>query len=243
MQERTYNCIIVDDERFARELIADYLKKHSDIKLLGKYKNTALAKEVLDSQTPIDIIFLDIQMPNETGIDFLKKQNIQAKVIFTTAYSEYALESYDLDAVDYLLKPINEERFDKAITKVKTLLDTEYKAQALNQSDDTSQNYLTIKSGAEVHKLYLNELIHLEAEGEYIKYITKDKEYYVLGSLKKLAEELPSSFLQVHRSHIIALDHIKAREHYNLILKDLSRIPIGKTYRSEVLKVLKEEVF
>lgn len=241
--DTTYNCIIIDDERFARELIADYLKKYSQFVILEKYKSTLLAKEILQSKTKIDVIFLDIQMPNETGIEFLKNNKIQPKVIFTTAYSEYALESYDLEVVDYLLKPISEDRFDKAIQKLQNQLETETKAKAFELLEISNNDYIKIKSGAETHKIYLNELIRLQADGEYIKYITTHKNYLVLGSLKKLAEQLPNSFLQVHRSHIIALSEIKGREKYTLILNDFTEIPIGKTYRTNVLQTLKTHDF
>lgn len=239
----TYNCIIIDDERFARELIADYLKKYLQFVVVGKYKSTSLAKEILQSKTVIDVIFLDIQMPNETGIEFLKNNNIQPKVIFTTAYSEYALESYDLEVIDYLLKPISEDRFDKTIQKLQHQLETESKAKAYELLEITNNDYIKIKSGAEIHKIYFNELIRLQADGEYIKYITTNKNYLVLGSLKKLAEQLPNSFLQVHRSHIIAISQLKGREKYTLILNDFTEIPIGKTYRTTVLNTLKSQVF
>ncbi len=239
----THNCIIIDDERFARELIADYLKQHPQFVVVGKYKSTILAKDILQSATIVDVIFLDIQMPNETGIEFLKHNNIRSKVVFTTAYSEYALESYDLQVVDYLLKPINQERFDKTIQKLQHQLDTESKAHAFELLEVTNNDYIKIKSGAEIHKIYFNELVRLQADGEYIKYITEHKNYLVLGSLKKLSEQLPSSFLQVHRSHIIAVSQLKGREKYTLILNDFTQIPIGKTYRTRVLNALKAKGF
>ncbi len=235
----TYNCIIIDDERFARELIVDYLKKYPQFKVLGKYKSTSLAQDILQSETVIDVIFLDIQMPNETGIEFLKNNDVQPKVIFTTAYSEYALESYDLEVIDYLLKPINEERFNKAIQKLQHQLTIESKAKAFELLEIAGKDYVKIKSGAETHKIYFKELIRLESDGEYIKYITEHKNYLVLGSLKKLSEKLPDSFLQVHRSHIIALSQIKGRKKYTLILRDFTSVPIGKTYRTQVLVALK----
>ncbi|MCT4591224.1 MAG: LytTR family DNA-binding domain-containing protein [Carboxylicivirga sp.] len=211
--------------------------------MVGKYKNTSLAKEVLKSDRSVDLIFLDIQMPNETGIDFLKNNTIQPKVIFTTAYSEYALESYDLDVADYLLKPITEERFNKAILKLINQLKTEEKAIAYELQEVVANDYIKIKSGAEVHKIYLNNLIRLQADGEYIKYICKEKTYLILGSLKKISTELPPLFMQVHRSHIVALSEIKGRENYTLILNDHTQIPIGKTYRTKVLHQLKSEGF
>ncbi len=243
MLDKLYNCIIIDDERFARELIADYLKDYPQFVVLGKYKSTSLAKDILQSETVVDVIFLDIQMPNETGVEFLKNNDIQPKVIFTTAYSEYALESYDLDVVDYLLKPINQERFDKAIQKLQHQLETESKAKAFELLEIANNDYIKIKSGAAIHKIYFNELVRLQADGEYIEYITEYKNYLVLGSLKKLSKQLPNSFLQVHRSHIIALSHIKGREKYTLILDDFTKIPIGKTYRTTVLNALKIQGF
>ncbi|WP_196887491.1 LytR/AlgR family response regulator transcription factor [Aureivirga sp. CE67] len=239
----TYNCIIIDDERFARELIEDYLKSYPEFVVIGKYKNTSLAKEILESDENIDLIFLDIQMPNETGIEFLKNNTIQPKVIFTTAYSEYALESYELNVVDYLLKPITEDRFDKAIQKLKVQLNTEEKAKAFELMEIEPNNFIKIKTGAEIHKIYFNELIRLQADGEYIKYFTKEKTYLILGSLKKLSAQLPPLFIQIHRSHVIALSEIKGRENYTIILNDFTEIPIGKTYRTKVLQQLKSMGF
>jgi DNA-binding LytR/AlgR family response regulator len=239
----TYTCIIIDDERFARELIADFLKAFPEFVIIGKYKNTALAKDVLESDSTIDLIFLDIQMPNETGIEFLKNNTVQPKVIFTTAYSEYALESYDLDVTDYLLKPITEERFSKAIQKLKYQLKTEEKAKAFELLEIAPNDYIKIKTGAEVKKIYFNELIRLQADGEYVKYITKEKTYLMLGSLKKISTKLPPLFIQVHRGHIVALSEIKGREHYTLFLNDFTQIPIGKTYRTKVLQQLKSADF
>lgn len=235
----TYNCIIVDDERFARDLIADYLKQYPEFNLIGKYKNTHLAKNALELDNSIDLIFLDIQMPNETGLEFLKNNLIQTNVIFTTAYSEYAIESYSLEVVDYLLKPISEQRFRQSIKKVLTHIQTKEKALAFELLEQTSSDYIVIKSGANNYKLHFKDLIRVEADGEYVSYITKTRKYLILASLKKIAKKLPSSFVQVHRSHIISELFIQGRENYSLILKDGSRIPIGKTYRTTILQHLK----
>jgi DNA-binding LytR/AlgR family response regulator len=243
MNKSTYNCIIIDDERLARELIEDYLKAFPKFVVIGKYKNTSLAKEILASNNSVDLIFLDIQMPNETGIEFLKNHTIKPKVIFTTAYSEYALEGYDLNVVDYLLKPITEERFNKAIEKLSSQLILEEKAKSYELLEVNSNDYVKIKSGAEVYKIYFNELIRLQADGEYIKYITQEKTYLILGSLKKLIISLPSRFVQVHRAHIVSFSEIKGRKKYTLILNDSTEIPIGKTYRSQVLEQLKQSGF
>ena len=235
----TYNCIIIDDERFARELIADYLKSFSEFTVIGKYKSTLLTRDVLKSGTPIDVIFLDIQMPNETGIEFLKKNTIKPKVIFTTAYPEYALDGYNFEVVDYLLKPIPEKRFNKAIQKLIRILDTEDKAKAFEYTELVRNQFIKLKSGTLEHKIFFNELIRIQADGEYARYIATKKTFFVLASLKKIITQLPDSFIQVHRSHIVAMSEIKGREKYTLILNDLTQIPIGKTYRTKVLKQLK----
>ena len=177
----TYNCIIVDDERFARDLIADYLKQYPEFNLIGKYKNTQLAKKALELDNSVDLIFLDIQMPNETGIEFLKSNDIQQHIVLTTSYPEYALESYDLNVVDYLLKPITEKRFDITIQKLIHHFHLEEKAKAFERIEVAPNNYVKIKAGAEVYKIYFKELIRIQADGEYVKYITKDKSFLVLG--------------------------------------------------------------
>lgn len=235
-----YNCIIIDDEYFARELIVDYLKEFPEFIVVGQYKNSLLAKQVLDQDIPIDLIFLDIQMPNETGIEFLKKNKLNSKIIFTTAFSEYAVESYNFDVIDYLLKPITEERFNNAIARFKKAFDIEKKVLNFKEQDDNRSRYFKIKSGAYEYKVYYNELKYLCSEGEYVRYVTSEKNYLVLGSLKKISEQLPDSFIQVHRSYIIAKSEIKGREKYTLLLNDLTKVPIGKTYRQEVLQRLKE---
>ncbi|MGB0869100.1 MAG: LytR/AlgR family response regulator transcription factor [Flavobacteriales bacterium] len=238
-----YNCIIIDDERYARELIVDYLKDFPEFAIIGKYKSTSLAKDIIESDLNLALIFLDIQMPNETGIEFLKNNSLRTKVIFTTAYSEYAIESYDLNVADYLLKPIRQDRFNKAIEKLLIQLEVEEKAKAFEMSAITNSNYIKIKSGSNTHKIYFNELIRLEADGEYIRFFTQEKTYFVLGSLKKIIEQLPTSFMQIHRSHIITLSQVRSREGYLITLNDFSKIPIGKTYRTQILKQLKLQGF
>lgn len=238
-QKSVYNCIIIDDESFARELIVDYLKEYPAFNIVGKYKNTHQAKKVLESSTSIDLIFLDIQMPNETGLEFLKNNLINTNVVFTTAYSEYAIESYDLQAVDYLLKPINEQRFRQSIKKVLALIQTKEKALAFEVLEQSSNDYMIIKSGASEYKISFKDIIRIQADGEYVNYFSKDQKYLILGSLKKVLNQLPASFLQVHRSHIVSESYIKGRENYTLILKDDARIPIGKTFRTLIIQHLK----
>ena len=232
-------CAVVDDEKLARDLLTDLIHCEFDLTLAGVFKNTKGIRHFLTANT-VDVLFLDIQMPGETGIDFLRTLDCPPKVVLTTAYAQYALESYDLEVLDYLLKPITEERFKKSLQKIKQVLIMERKAHAYELMLTNNQStYLHIKSGASEYKIPYDEIELLEAASEYIKYQTKDKFYMVLGALKKVKLQLPpNQFMQVHRSYIVPLTAIKGREKYTLILKNGKRIPIGKTYRQEVLAQL-----
>ncbi|ALO16090.1 Transcriptional regulatory protein YpdB [Salinivirga cyanobacteriivorans] len=235
----TIKCAIVDDEKLARDLLQDLIKLDDNLELKGKFKNTYELKAFL-KHSSIDLLFLDIQMPAETGMEFLKKTRISPKVVFTTAYTEYAAESYELEVIDYLLKPITEERFLKCMEKVHNVLETEKKAKAYEISINKHESdFFYLRSGARQYKIAYAEVILFEADGEYIVYHTIHEKYMILGSLKKLALELPQDkFLQVHRSFIVPFSNIKGREKYTLLLGDGQKIPIGKTFRTEVLKKL-----
>lgn len=232
-------CAIVDDEKLARDLLQDLIQLDDNLELKGRFKNTYELKAFL-KHSSIDLLFLDIQMPAETGIEFLKKTTISPKVVFTTAYAEYAAESYELEVIDYLLKPITEERFLKCMKKVYNVLDTEKKAEAYEIIINKHENdFFYLRSGARQYKIAYSEVTLFEAEGEYIVYHTIQGKYMILGSLKKLAFELPQDkFIQVHRSYIVPLSNIKGREKYSLLLSDGQKIPIGKTFSSLVLKKL-----
>ncbi|MCB9500815.1 MAG: response regulator transcription factor [Deferribacteres bacterium] len=232
-------CAIVDDEKLARDLLQDLIQAEKDLQISGVFRATSALKDFLET-VQIDVLFLDIQMPGQTGIDFLKQAEIAPKVVFTTAYAEYAVDGFDLAAFDYLVKPITEERFKKCIKKLRQVLLTERKAEAYELvANKNDAGFFYLKSGATEYKIAYNEILLLEAAGEYIKYTTQNKKYLVLGSLKKIAEILPSSmFLQVHRSYIVPIAEIKGRDHYNLILKNNLVVPIGKTYRKEVIRQL-----
>lgn len=232
-------CAIVDDEKLARDLLEDLIRTEPKLQLIGTFKNTKNLRTFLNANA-VDLLFLDIQMPEETGIDFLKTVTVLPKVVLTTAYPQYALESYDLEVLDYLLKPITEERFNKSMEKVKQLVSIEKKAAAYELINHPSEpTFLYLKSGANEYKIPYEEIELLEAASEYIKYWTKGRYYMVLGALKKVKEQLPAQqFIQVHRAFVVPIAAIKGREKYTLLLKSGKRIPIGKTYRQQVLKRL-----
>lgn len=226
-----YKCIIIDDEQPARRLIENYCKKLDDLMVVGSFKSALKAMPSLKEQD-IDILFLDIQMPDISGLDFLKTiKTHHTKVIFTTAYREYALEGFDLDATDYLLKPIEFHRFLKAIDKVKDALGKN-RTSPLTSHDNTGETIM-LKADKKRYRIPLSEILYIKSDSEYIKYITQNHgTLMVHGSLKDVTQNFPkhSNFIRIHRSYIINLKHIsyvegnQVRIHHELL-------PISETYR------------
>jgi two-component system LytT family response regulator len=227
-------CLIVDDEPLAIKLIENHISKIDSLAVVATCNNALKAFEILNKQE-IDLLFLDIKMPNITGIDFLKTIKNPPKTIFTTAYRNYAIESYDLEIVDYLLKPITFERFFKAIDKflrankdvIKTKLET------------TSNDFLLLKSGNKHHKIYTNDIFYIESLKDYIKvHVENDKHIvskYKIGDLEK--ELKNKQFLRIHRSYIINTNKISAFS-INDIEVNLVEIPIGVSYKDDVIAFL-----
>ena len=227
------NCIIVDDEYLARVLLADYVSKLPQLKLVATCSSALEAIELMQNNT-IDLIFLDIQMPELTGIDFVKTLTNKPKVIFTTAYPEYALDGYALDVTDYLLKPIPFDRFVQAVNKATEQIKLIEKQSAAPKPND----YITIKSEHRIHKVDYKNIVYIEGSKEYVIFNLKEgKRIITLETLKKLEEILPSNFLRVHKSHIVNKDFVKSL-YGNMIEIKNTRISIGKTYKSVVSREL-----
>ena len=208
-------CLVVDDEELARVLLETYINKLDFLELIACVEDPIEAMQLFKT-TKIDLLFLDIQMPNLKGTDFAKMITTQTQIIFTTAYSEYALEGYDLNVLDYLLKPITFERFLIAIDKVK--------------SKSAKEDTLTIKSGYDLYKLKYDAILFIESDSEYVNFYTEDKKIMSHQSLKKLAEILPSHmFMRVHRSYIINKSKVSALKGRDLIIGD-KEIPVSAQY-------------
>jgi DNA-binding LytR/AlgR family response regulator len=215
-------CLVVDDEELARTLIATYIGKLDFLELVGTAENPLEAIKIMNEQ-PVDLLFLDIQMPELKGTDFAKTVDPDTKIIFTTAYSEYALEGYELNAVDYLLKPITFERFLKAVNKAKTQ----------NQSN-TEEGTITVKSGYALHKLTYSNIRYIESDSEYVNYYTDDKKIMSNQSLRSLEELLPNSlFMRVHRSYIVNRQMVTGLKGRDLLLGNV-RIPVSDSYYERV---------
>lgn len=233
---KLYKCLIVDDETLARQLIQTHLKQFQSIEIVQSFSSAIEAKEYLKSNN-VDIIFLDIQMPKLTGIDLLKSLTNPPKVIFTTAYSEFALEGYELNIIDYLLKPITFERFDKAVNKVIEILNVENSTKTTN-STEVQEKSIVIKSSHQLIKIDVDNILYIEALHKYIKIVTIEKNYTTLFSMNAIEKELPSTqFYRCHRSYIVNLNKVNLIDGNQLII-DKHKIPISKLNKTELIAKL-----
>lgn len=234
-------CAIIDDEYLAREYIKEYVAKIPFLELEGDYNSPMKAMSSLQ-EGKIDLIFLDIQMPDISGLDFLRSLESKPYVILTTAYKEFALEGYELDVTDYLLKPFSFDRFLKAVNKVHQAM--QYKGEASGSSSgeeektDFKADYLVIRADRKYYKINYEDLIYIEGQKAYVTFHSEDKKRITaLASLKELEEKLPAGqFIRIHRSYIVSVKKIDALEGNQLEVKG-EKLPVGKNYREEVAKV------
>lgn len=232
-------CLVVDDEELARTLLENYIGRLPHLELTDKCKDPLEAIQVLQNE-PVDVLFLDIQMPGLTGVEFLRTLKSRPIVIFTTAYPDYALEGYSLDVIDYLLKPFSFERFLQAVNKAGEMI----RLKSGNGNHSTSvpghevpeKDFILVKSEHKVHRIRLEDILYIESMREYVAYYTPDGRILSLNSLKSLEEELPSDrFIRIHKSYIAALDKIETLEG-NLLHIGKEKLPIGASYREAVLE-------
>ena len=237
-------CIVVDDEPLALDIIEDYVSKVPFLELVKRTENAIEALQLVQAGG-IDLVFLDIQMPELTGIQFLKIANAKAHYILTTAYSQYALESYDLNVSDYLLKPIAFDRFYKAVEKVNNLMKTTEPVAApqpvvtsspFSAANHAVQDFIFVKTEHKIQKIELDDILYIEGLKDYISIYTKAERVITLQNMKKMEETLPGGqFIRVHKSYIISLDKIESIERSRISICG-KIIPIGDTYRDEFFK-------
>ena len=220
------SCLIVDDEPLARNLMTDYVSKVSYLSLVKACSSPLEALDILRT-TQIDLIFLDVQMPQITGLAFLKSLQRKPQVILTTAYSQYALEGYELDVTDYLLKPVTFERFLKAVDKVSARLTKAPEAATPEKKDD----YIFVKDGTKLVKIRWDDILYVEGLKDYVTIHTPQQKIVSLQRLKVLEDQLPAQkFMRIHNSFIISLAAIKTIQKDKVQIGE-SWIPIGDTYR------------
>lgn len=230
------SCFIIDDEPLAIEVIESHVSKIDGLEVKATFQNAVKAFQAL-RESEVDVIFLDIQMPKLTGIEFLKTIKNPPKVVFTTAYREYALEGFELDVVDYLLKPISFDRFLKAVDKIFDLHSQSNRSVDTPEEHD-SKHFVFVPVDKKHVKICLDEIIYLESKRDYVLIKTLSKEVVTHQTLIYMEERLPQSmFLRVHRSFIINTKMIESWSKNEVELPDM-QIPIGRTYKREALKVL-----
>ncbi|WP_139957515.1 LytR/AlgR family response regulator transcription factor [Flavicella sediminum] len=232
-------CLIIDDEPLAIKVIENHLKEFENIELLGTF-NTAIAALSAIKEKDIDVIFLDINMPKMSGLDFLRSLTLKPHIIITTAYREYAVDSFDLDVLDYLVKPIPFSRFLKAVNKVSHRINLE--KEKLNEPSLKEDPHIFLKVDKKLMKIKLNDILYIESLKDYIKVFTRVGDYLVHKSMTSISEELPENFLRIHRSFNIALNKITSIEGNSVEIAN-RRIPIGRNYLQEAKqKILNTDI-
>ena len=231
-------CIIIDDEPLAAEVIQAHLSEFSNMELVGVFSNPIEALSMMEN-TSIDAIFLDINMPKMNGLEFIRSIGPKTNFIVTTAYREYAVESFDLDVLDYLVKPIPFARFLKSINKLSQKVLTESKDDQSKESKEKS--FIFLKVNKKLVKVKFEDILYIESLKDYIKVFTKIDDYLVHKSLTGITEELPKDqFLRIHRSFTIALDKIKEVEG-NTVQINNKRIPIGRKYLNHAKSIILDD--
>ena len=227
------NCIAIDDEPLALRQILDYIKKTPFLELLGGYYSAYEAMETMENN-PVQLLFIDINMPDLSGMDFVKSLKDKPYIVFTTAYSEYAVEGFKVDAVDYLLKPIDYASFLKALI--------EPSGEKQSHEIRTTESHLFVKSEYKLLRIELSEIKYIEGMREYVKiHLINDKPVITLLSLKAIEEKLPADkFMRVHRSYIVNLDRIKIIERDRIIFDGIIYIPVSDQYKNKFHEYLEK---
>ncbi len=230
---KKYRCIIIDDEPIAIKVIQDHLEKFEQFECKHGFTKAIDAIDVLNSEA-IDLLFLDINMPGISGIEFLKSLSNPPKVIFTTAYRNFAVDAFDLDAVDYLVKPISFERFLKSINKF--LAQQQNKATGKN-INETSKDYIILKSDKKNYKIKFADILFLESLDNYIKVHTTEHALICYESLSRIEKELSNDFIRIHRSYIVNLIKVDVFTSSTIEIGE-NRFTIGRNYKDKVSKRL-----
>ena len=231
-------CIIIDDEKLAAEVIQKHLQEFSIMELVGVYLNPMEALNTIEKDK-IDVVFLDINMPKMNGLDFIRNIESSTNFIITTAYREFAVESYDLDVLDYLVKPIPFTRFLKSINKISQKIYSDKNIEL--KSNQSDKSFIFLKVDKKLMRVKFEDIFHIESLKDYIKVFTRTGDFLVHKSLTGITEELPKNqFLRIHRSFTVALDKIDAVEGNSVLITN-KRIPIGRKYMNHAKSVILNE--
>lgn len=229
--KNTYNVIIIDDEPIAIDVIKSHLKNFLQFTICGSFTNAFEAVQILNEKN-IDLLFLDIEMPGINGVDFLKALKHPPSVIFTTAYREYAVEAFDLDVIDYLLKPISLDRFFKATNRFFE------KSNAKVSVSPKNDEFIDIKADKKYHKINIKNILYIEGLDDYIKLYLIDKNIVTYMRMYEIQQLLnPNLFIRIHRSYIINLKYVEAYASGFIEINKI-QLPVGRKYKDDVNKVL-----
>jgi DNA-binding LytR/AlgR family response regulator len=225
------NCLLVDDEEMSRRTLEELIKKIKNWKLIASCSNVIEAREQMQNHN-IDVLFLDVEMPEITGIDFLKMLTETPEVVIVSSQEKYALDAFEYEVTDYLLKPVSPERFLKTVSRIETRL-------AGNNENYSTADSVFVKSNNQVVKIMLQDILWVEAYGDYVSIFTDKDRYVIHATMKGIEGKLPADqFLRVHRSFIIRIDKINAIED-TLIVIGKKLIPIGESFKNELMSRLK----
>ncbi len=229
-------CIIVDDEPIARKVLQEFIEQVPFLEATGQFEN-ALKAEVFLKNNPVDLMLLDIEMPKLSGLDFLKNLTVQPMVILSTAFPQYALEGYELDIIDYLLKPVAFNRFLKAVQKAR-----EYAELKDAASPAGLHPWIFVRSEKRIEKIELSNILYIESLGNYVNIYTENKKMIVYLTLKGLEAQLPSAdFIRIHQSFLVATSKIEAIEDNMVVMKGKT-LPISRHYRDGLMQLVEQRL-
>ena len=234
------NCVVTDDEPVARDILEEYISMLPELELVAKCSNAVETFSVLNNNE-IDVLFIDIKMPEINGIDFIKSLKTTPYVIFTTAYSSYAIEGFEVDAVDYLMKPISYERFLKSVEKVYSRYKNENPNHNLINKNDTNPSFFFIKSDAGLARIDYDKIQYIEGMENYIKIVCDNKTIVSLTTMKSIESLLPNAnFLRIHRSFIVNMNVVDRVWDFNFYINNKA-IQVGKSYKKSIQEILKNK--
>jgi two-component system, LytTR family, response regulator len=234
------NCLVIDDEPLARKLLEDFIRKTPDLTLLASCPSALKAREVL-SKKKADIVFLDIQMPDLNGLDFLRSFQQRPLVILTTAFAEYAMQGYELDVIDYLLKPFDFNRFLKAVNKATDKVASSSTVVQKNHIPMEPEGFIFVRDGNKLVRVNLNDIRYIKGAREYVTIVTPEKNITTLQSMKSLEADLPSTFMRIHNSYIVNLAYIN-EVHKDDVLLEKELLPIGISYKKAFQSKIKNHL-
>ena len=235
--------IIVDDEPLALDVLETYVEQIPDLELVKRCNNALEANEFL-SKNEVDLMFLDIEMPKLGGLEFLKILNDPPYIIITTAYPNYAVEGFELNVLDYMLKPISLERFMKSVNKVRQKMDSASKPNPVQQ-ENNSEDYIFVKSDKKFIRIHYSDILYIEGLKDYVIIKTRESRVIALQTMKSLEKKLPAdTFIRVHRSYIININFIDAVVGNTVEMTEdgkLKMIPVGKNYKDDLVKIIEDK--